>query len=150
MSATWVILGFLVISLMDQVSVARGQMDLNSTELPIIYYTEPNYGTSSSGDDGGYKTYTEFPGGQITRGQRVLERSKSPYLLREDLYVERGGELVIEPGVEIRFAPMIGITVRGILTAKVSSHFHWLITIQEIQGKVKEFNLKWWKNVVNL
>lgn len=116
MCSAWMILGYLAIV----AKIANGQGDLNSTELPTIYYTEPNYGSSSSSDeDNAYKTYTEFPGGQITRGQRILERSKSPYLLREDLYVERGGELVIEPGVEIRFAPMIGITVRGILTAKV-------------------------------
>ena len=114
MSATWVIFGIL--------AVASAQVELNSTELPTIYYTEPSYGISSSGAYNTYKVFTEQPGGQITRGQRLLERSKSPYVVREDLFVERGGELVIEPGVEIRFAPMIGITVRGILTAKVHMH----------------------------
>lgn len=114
MSATWVILGIL--------AVASAQVELNSTEFPSIYYTEPSYGSSSSGADNTYKVFTELPGGRITRGQRLLERYKSPYVIREDLFVERGGELVIEPGVEIRFAPMIGITVRGILTAKVHMH----------------------------
>lgn len=61
----------------------------------------------------------ELHGGRIVRGQRLLSRSKSPYLLREDLFIEKDGELVIESGVEIRFGPMIGITVRGIITAKV-------------------------------
>ncbi|KAF7992731.1 hypothetical protein HCN44_005075 [Aphidius gifuensis] len=84
-----------------------------STDLPSIYYTEP----SSSGDNDA-KGFTEIPGGHIVRNKRVLEKSKSPYLLREDLFIEREGKLVVESGVEIRFAPMIGITVRGILTAK--------------------------------
>ena len=73
---------------------------------------------SNGNTNGGF---TELRGGHIVRGQRLLERSKSPYLVREDLFVEREGELVIEPGVEIRFGPMIGITVRGIVTAKVNS-----------------------------
>lgn len=80
-----------------------------------IYYTEPTFiNISNSNDD-----LTELHGGHIVQGQRLLERSKSPYLVREDLFVEREGELVIESGVEIRFDPMIGITVRGIITAKV-------------------------------
>lgn len=83
-----------------------------------IYYTEPTFiDTGNSVSNGG--GLTELHGGRIVRGQRLLERSKSPYLVREDLFVEREGELVIEPGVEIRFGPMIGITVRGIITAKV-------------------------------
>lgn len=79
-----------------------------------IYYTEPIFINISSNND-----VTELHGGHIVQGQRLLERSKSPYLVREDLFVEREGELVIESGVEIRFGPMIGITVRGIITAKV-------------------------------
>lgn len=80
-----------------------------------IYYTEPTFiNISNSNDD-----LTELHGGHIVQGQRLLERSKSPYLVREDLFVEREGELVIESGVEIRFGPMIGITVRGIIIAKV-------------------------------
>lgn len=89
-----------------------------STDLPSIYYTEP----SSFGDNDA-KGFTEIPGGHILRNKRVLEKSKSPYLLREDLFIEREGKLVVESGVEIRFAPMIGITVRGILTAKVEFNF---------------------------
>ena len=107
------VLGFLAVS--------SAQVELNSTELPSIYYTEPSSASPSSVTDNIYKVFTELPGGQITRGQRLLEKWKSPYVVREDLFVERGGELVIEPGVEIRFAPMIGITVRGILTAKVNT-----------------------------
>lgn len=90
-------------------------------EQASIYYTEPTL-TNVSGSAGignGNAGLTELHGGRIVRGQRLLQRSRSPYLLREDLYVERDGELVLEPGVEIRFAPMIGITVRGVITAKV-------------------------------
>ncbi|XP_011303311.1 uncharacterized protein bark isoform X1 [Fopius arisanus] len=93
------------------ITIVRGQDEV-STDTPSIYYTEPTIPRDDA------KSLTEFPGGHIISGQRILERSKSPYLLREDLYVEREGELVVEPGVEIRFAPMIGITVRGIITAK--------------------------------
>lgn len=73
-------------------------------------------GVTNNWNNGGLH---ELHGGRIVRGQRLLSRSKSPYLLREDLFIEKDGELVIEPGVEIRFGPMIGITVRGILTAEV-------------------------------
>lgn len=81
-----------------------------------IYYTEPTFINVSNNSNGGL---TELHGSHIVRGQRLLERSKSPYLVREDLFVERESELVIEPGVEIRFGPMVGITVRGIIIAKV-------------------------------
>ncbi|XP_054261454.1 protein bark beetle-like isoform X2 [Macrosteles quadrilineatus] len=60
---------------------------------------------------------TEISQGFITRKQR-LEKSLSPFILRGDLVIEREGELVVDPGVEVRFAPMVGITVRGVLTAR--------------------------------
>lgn len=63
---------------------------------------------------------TELNGGILAGGQTVWKASGSPYLLRDDLLVERDAELVVEPGVEVRFAPMIGITVRGKLIAVVS------------------------------
>lgn len=91
-----------------------------TTESSSIYYTEPNYASSNSVESG-YRGLTELPGGKIVRGRRQLERAKSPYVLREDLYVERDAELSIEAGVEVRFAPMIGITVRGVVLAEVSS-----------------------------
>lgn len=52
-----------------------------------------------------------------------LEKSLSPYVVREDIVVGKEGHLIIHPGVEIRFAPMVGITVRGTITAKVSFCF---------------------------
>lgn len=65
---------------------------------------------------------TELTNGLITKRQR-LEKSLSPFIVRDDIVIEREGELVIEPGVELRFAPQVGITVRGVLTAKVIYSF---------------------------
>lgn len=62
---------------------------------------------------------TELAGGVVAGGRAVWQLEGSPYLLRDDLLVERSAELVIEPGVEVRFAPMVGITVRGKLVAVV-------------------------------
>ncbi|XP_041988464.1 protein bark beetle isoform X2 [Aricia agestis] len=60
---------------------------------------------------------TELSGGVLAGGKTVWKADGSPYLLRDDLLVEREAELVVEPGVEVKFAPMIGITVRGRLVA---------------------------------
>lgn len=110
MKASWLFLVFTIVVYCEE------ENNEVSTDPPSIRYTEP----SNSDGDNETKGFTEIPGGHIVRNQRVLEKSKSPYLLREDLFIEREGKLVVEPGVEIRFAPMIGITVRGILTAKVN------------------------------
>lgn len=77
-----------------------------------------------SGGSGGTDppSVTELTNGVISRKQR-LERSLSPFFVREDIVVEREGELIIDPGVELRFAPMVGITVKGVLTAKVGGVF---------------------------
>jgi hypothetical protein len=89
-----------------------------TTEASSIYYTEPGYASSNS-VEAGYRGPSELPGGRILRGRRTLERAMSPYVLREDLFVEAEAELMIEPGVELRLAPMIGITVRGVILAEV-------------------------------
>ncbi|XP_023246946.1 protein bark beetle [Copidosoma floridanum] len=102
-----------------------------STEpASLIHYTEPSYASSNS-IESGYRGLTELPGGRIVKGRRVLERSKSPYILREDLYVERDAELGLEPGVEVRFAPMIGITVRGVISAEGEENKPILLTSAE-------------------
>ena len=49
---------------------------------------------------------------------KILSKEESPYLIDHDILVRPEGELLIEPGVEIRFAPEAGITVRGILKAE--------------------------------
>lgn len=66
---------------------------------------------------------TELPGGVLAGGRTMWKRDGGPYLLRDDLLIERDAELVVEPGVEVRFAPMVGITVRGKLVAVVSCTF---------------------------
>jgi len=104
-------------------TVLAGVRPDNRYDRTSIYYTEPttrgyvNTSVIKNSDNNG--DMYELHGGRIVRNQKLLARSKSPYLLREDLFVERNAELVIESGVEIRFGPMVGITVRGIITAKV-------------------------------
>lgn len=111
--------------LLALLALAEGQVDnnnnnsSNATDQVTIHYTEPPVETSTLGIHG-YPGFKELPGGRI-KGQRILERSRSPFLVREDLYIEKTGELIVEPGVEIHFAPMIGITVRGVITAKVNN-----------------------------
>lgn len=79
-------------------------------------------GEGGDGDDGagnGHGEFTELDGGIIV-GEKVLRQSESPYVLNTDLEVERGGVLTVEPGVTMEFAPMVGITVRGVINAVVS------------------------------
>lgn len=79
-------------------------------------------GEGGDGDEGagnGHGEFTELDGGIIV-GEKVLRQSESPYVLNTDLEVERGGVLTVEPGVTMEFAPMVGITVRGVINAVVS------------------------------
>lgn len=64
-------------------------------------------------------TISEHPGGTIIDNIYTFTKSRSPYIVRDDIIIERNAEVVIEPGVEIQFEPQIGITVRGILTILV-------------------------------
>lgn len=82
--------------------------------------TDVGTSSSSSSSTTTTTTYTELSGGSIT-SDRVLRSSESPYAAREHIIVEKGAKLIIEPGVRIEFAPTVGITVRGILHAVVSS-----------------------------
>lgn len=68
----------------------------------------------------GSAKYTEIVG-DVVLGEKVLRASESPYSLRTDLEVERRARLIIEAGVTIHFAPMVGITVRGSIVAMVST-----------------------------
>lgn len=63
--------------------------------------------------------YTNLAGGRVV-GDRTLRLAESPYLLQTDLEIERSGRLIVEPGVIVHVAPMIGITVRGAINALVS------------------------------
>ena len=60
---------------------------------------------------------TEFKE-NVVISSRTLTKDKSPYLFKQDVLIRPEGELIIEPGVELRFAPEVGITVRGILNAE--------------------------------
>jgi len=68
---------------------------------------------------------TELAGGVIENRQQRLNKIHSPYLVREDIIIEKTGELAIDPGVELRFSPMVGLTVRGILSANVSNEYRF-------------------------
>jgi hypothetical protein len=70
------------------------------------------------GDDSSAR-FTEITEQEIS-GEKSLDLSESPYLLRQDLEVLQNGRLNIAPGVTIHFAPMVGITVYGQLKAIVS------------------------------
>lgn len=48
---------------------------------------------------------------------RTFSLDKSPYIIRDDILIESSGKLEIEAGVEVKFGPEVGITVRGILKA---------------------------------
>lgn len=52
------------------------------------------------------------------RDRQVFNISGSPYRILRDIVVEDAGELLIEPGVEMRFAPGVGILINGVLKAQ--------------------------------
>lgn len=83
---------------------------------------EVSYNEINSDTEHSENSETELQGGAIV-GERTLHLSDSPFVLKTDLVVENGAKLFIEPGVQIRFAPMIGITVKGEFTAVVSKIF---------------------------
>lgn len=91
---------------------------------PTIVKCDNNSNVLNEIDSGGEvhakSTLTELSGGRVI-GEKWLRQSESPYSLQMDLTVERSGKLFIEPGVTVHVAPMVGITVRGVLTALVSS-----------------------------
>lgn len=74
--------------------------------------------------DASGKQITDLPGGEIV-GERTVRRAQSPYLLRSDLEIAVGGKLIVEPGVTVHVAPMVGITVFGALLATVSHIRIW-------------------------
>lgn len=60
-------------------------------------------------------------GGYISE-RTVLNSTDSIYEVRKDVIIEKDASLIIKPGVELRFAPGVGIYVHrdGVLEAKVS------------------------------
>lgn len=58
-------------------------------------------------------------GGSI-RGNVVYDVTKSPYVVTQDIVIQRGAKLTIQPGVTVKFDPGVGMTIRGVLQAEVS------------------------------
>lgn len=112
---------------MNHIHLARSVCVITTTAvlllLPAIVKCD-NSNVLNEIDNGGEvhakNTLTELTGGRVI-GEKWLRQMESPYSLETDLTVERSGKLFIEPGVTIHVAPMVGITVRGVLTALVSS-----------------------------
>lgn len=92
------------------------------------YTLEPQHATESHPLDQVQETseFIELPGGSVT-AEKIIHRADKPYLLLGDLDVETSGRLVIEPGVVLYFAPSVGITVRGIIQAVVSSLYNIIL-----------------------
>ncbi|XP_050535824.1 protein bark beetle [Daktulosphaira vitifoliae] len=62
------------------------------------------------------KEFTEWAGGIVT-DQHRLKAEKSPYVILNNVIVEDTGELIIDPGVTLKFTPKTGITVKGSIKA---------------------------------
>lgn len=102
--------------------MVRLKSALSLTLLVIIpALCQPEYHWSTQEPSSGSSLeLIEHPGGTVKSDLHVIKNVGKPYILRNDLIVESNAEVVIEPGVEIRFEPQIGITVRGIMKAVVS------------------------------
>lgn len=62
--------------------------------------------------------YTEWPGGVVTNIHR-FRADQSPYFILNNVIVEDTGQLIIDPGVTLKFSPKTGITVKGSIIANV-------------------------------
>lgn len=74
-------------------------------------FTWPNEIKSSKG-------YTEWSGGIVVNHHR-LKIDQSPYSILNNVIIEDTGQLVIDPGVTLKFSPKTGITVKGSIIANV-------------------------------
>lgn len=74
-------------------------------------YTWPNELKSIKG-------YTQWEGGIVTNYHR-LRADQSPYFILNNVVVEDTGQLIIDPGVTLKFSPKTGITVKGLIIANV-------------------------------
>lgn len=102
--------------------VESNEIDQTSNDIvnPDEYRKNDQYHyLSTSGTQNGVTEITE----QVITGEKVLRIGESPYQLRMDLVVERGAKLMVEPGVVVYFAPMVGITVKGVVKAIVSRFY---------------------------
>lgn len=64
------------------------------------------------------KGYTEWSGGIVANHHR-LRADHSPYFILNNVIVEDTGQLIIDPGVILKFSPKTGITVKGSIIANV-------------------------------
>ena len=53
----------------------------------------------------------------LIQDRKLLTLDNSPYIVRQNVLVSSKGRLEIEPGVQVKFSPEVGITVRGVLRA---------------------------------
>lgn len=96
-------------------------------------YTWPNELKSTKG-------YTEWSGGIVTNHHR-LRADQSPYLILNNVIIEDTGQLIIDPGVLLKFSPKTGITVKGSIIANVMClknnliNKHLLIPITHFVGR---------------
>lgn len=75
-------------------------------------YTWPNELKSTKG-------YTEWSGGIVANHHR-LRADQSPYFILNNVIVEDSAQLIIDPGVILKFAPKTGITIKGSIIANVT------------------------------
>lgn len=66
--------------------------------------------------------------GAVYTDNGILQWTNSPYIVTNDIVVEESGKLTIQPGVELRFAPGVGITVRGVLQAEGNAYKRIVMT----------------------
>lgn len=82
--------------------------------------------------------FTEINEQEIS-GEKILYASESPFLLRQDLEVQRNAKLIVEPGVTVHFAPMVGITVHGQIKAIVSIPRISLLVMRKFSASMCQF-----------
>ncbi|XP_066905697.1 protein bark beetle [Halyomorpha halys] len=91
--------------------------------LPVLLFGGAFSFTTESNELYSSETSTspvDLPSGLLS--DRTLRLEKGSYVLRDDMIVDHNSKLIIEPGVVIGFAPMVGITVRGVMTAVGKEH----------------------------
>lgn len=91
----------------------------NTENLDVERFTDDQVEQINRLNDVGRENFTDLKGNLLV-GERIWRYDESPYILRSDLEIDKSAKLVIEPGVVVHFAPMVGITVHGILQARVS------------------------------
>ncbi|CAD7079360.1 unnamed protein product [Hermetia illucens] len=105
----------------------------NEIKLNEIDPGDPNVHYDANSNPNANKPMTELAGGSIV-GERILRADESPFIVRTDIEIENGAKLVIESGVTMYFAPMVGITVRGTIKAVGTPDRKITLTSQQNTG----------------